>query len=190
MWHLCHFMSFICYMDEFKIAPLLSNVENNKPQSTCVLQYPLYTIIIFDEWINAIFVAFFVVSQTRKHDLHHVLHVLHYTNQTLNDDWKPSSNIVDNTQTKINMLKYSFSKLHGVVNYHPLTRLFMSGVIQTTWFSLRPRYSCSMACLQGLGGEHHEENIHCCREDNCTLGVGDIMYGKGKVHGKAYVLAN
>lgn len=81
----CHLMY---YKDEIITAPLLSNVKLNDPPTYCVLQYPLYTIMFFDEWRNNILVAFFVVSCTREQNLRFVLDALHYKVKTLNIDWK------------------------------------------------------------------------------------------------------
>ena len=76
-----------------------------------VFQYPLYTIMVFDEWRNGIPVAFFVKSRTREQDLHPVLQALQIRIHTLKRDWAPSSIIVDNAQAKFNTLRYSWSCL-------------------------------------------------------------------------------
>jgi hypothetical protein len=39
------------------------------------LQYPLYTVMVFDDWRHGIPVAFFVISRSREQDLSHVLQV-------------------------------------------------------------------------------------------------------------------
>lgn len=76
-----------------------------------VFQYPLYTIMVFDEWRNGIPVAFFVISRTREQDLHPVLEALQNRLYTLKRDWAPSSIVVDNAQAEINTLRYSWSCL-------------------------------------------------------------------------------
>ena len=70
------------------------------------LQYPLYTIMAFDEWRNGIPVAFFVISRTREQDLDPVLQALHHRVQSIKTDWCPSSIILDNAQAEINTLRY------------------------------------------------------------------------------------
>lgn len=68
-------------------------------------QYPLYTIMAFDEWRNGIPVAFFVISRSREQELLPVLEALHQKIQCLKSDWTPSSIIVDNAQAEINTLR-------------------------------------------------------------------------------------
>ena len=63
------------------------------PQS---LQYPLYTVMVFDDRKNGIPVAFFVISRTREQDLRPVLQELHHRVERINSDFNPSSIIVDN----------------------------------------------------------------------------------------------
>jgi hypothetical protein len=70
----------------------------------CALQYPLYTVMVFDDWRNGIPVAFFVISRTREHDLRPVLQALYERVQITKYDWNPSSIIVDNAQAEINTL--------------------------------------------------------------------------------------
>ena len=67
-------------------------------------QYPLYIVMVFDDWRNGIPVAFFVISRTREQDLSPVLQALHQRVQSVNSDWNPSSIIVDNAQAEINTL--------------------------------------------------------------------------------------
>jgi len=43
------------------------------PNQVKVLQYPLYTIMVFDEWRNGILVALFIVSKFQEKDLLYVL---------------------------------------------------------------------------------------------------------------------
>jgi hypothetical protein len=70
-----------------------------------IFQYPLYTIMVFDEWRNDIPVAFFVVSRTREQDLQHVFQALQNKIHTVKRDWAPSSIIVDNAQAEINTMR-------------------------------------------------------------------------------------
>jgi hypothetical protein len=39
----------------------------------CSLQYPLYTLMVFDEWQNGISIAFIVIGKSQKIDLDLVL---------------------------------------------------------------------------------------------------------------------
>ena len=73
---------------------------------TCLCQYPLYTVMVFDDWRNDIPVAFFAISRSREQDLVHVLQALHNRVAKTNATWCPSSIIVDNAQAEINTLRY------------------------------------------------------------------------------------
>jgi len=68
-------------------------------------QFPLYTIITFDEWRNDIHVAFFVISRYREQELLPVLEALYQKIQCLKSNWTPSSIIVDNAHAEINTLR-------------------------------------------------------------------------------------
>jgi hypothetical protein len=61
--------------------------------------------MVFDDWRNGIYVAFFIISWSREQDLYHVLQALHSRLQTIVDNWNPSAIIVDNAQAKINTLR-------------------------------------------------------------------------------------
>jgi hypothetical protein len=39
----------------------------------CSLQYPLYTLVVFDEWKNGIPIAFIVIGKSQKNDLDPIL---------------------------------------------------------------------------------------------------------------------
>ena len=69
------------------------------------LQYPLYTIMVFDEWRNGILVAWFITSSSKEEDLTPVLAALKDKIVAAMPDWKPSSIIVDNAQAEINALQ-------------------------------------------------------------------------------------
>lgn len=69
------------------------------------LQYPLYTIMVFDEWRNGIPVAWFITSSSKEEDLTPVLAALKDKIVAAMPDWKPSSIIVDNAQAEINALQ-------------------------------------------------------------------------------------
>jgi hypothetical protein len=42
----------------------------------CFLQYPLYTLMVFDEWQNGISVAYIVIGKNQESDLDPVLRAL------------------------------------------------------------------------------------------------------------------
>ncbi len=41
----------------------------------CSLQYPLYTLMVFDEWQNWIPIAFIVIGKSQENDLDPVLNL-------------------------------------------------------------------------------------------------------------------
>jgi len=72
-------------------------------KKNCVLQYPLYTMMVFDEWYNGIHVTFIIIGNAREIYLHPILHTL---GQCLPKDQMPNVIIVDNIHAKINVLRY------------------------------------------------------------------------------------
>ena len=69
------------------------------------LQYPLYTIMVFDEWRNGIPIAWFITSSSKEEDLTPLLATLKDKIVAAMPTWKPSSIIVDNAQAEINALQ-------------------------------------------------------------------------------------
>ena len=125
-----------------------------------VFQYPLYTIMVFDEWRNGIPVAFFVISRTREQDLHPVLQALQIRIHTLKRDWAPSSIIVDNAQAEINTLRYSWSCLTFFDIQCPIyvfhAQLYQPCVLNyrcscTTSYGQRPKKFCVYGMSARLG---------------------------------------
>ena len=72
---------------------------------TCLCQYPLYTVMVFDDWRNGIPVAFFAISRSHEQDLVPVLQALHNRVASRDPTWCPSSIIVDNAQAELNTLR-------------------------------------------------------------------------------------
>ena len=72
----------------------------------CLYQYPLYTVMVFDNWRNGIPVAFFAISRSREQDLTPVLQALHSRVLKKNATWSPSSIVVDCAQAEINTMRY------------------------------------------------------------------------------------
>jgi hypothetical protein len=69
----------------------------------CFLQYPLYNVMVFDNWTNTIHMVIFVILRPREKDFSPVLQALHDKVQRIKHDWNPSSIIVDNAQAEIIM---------------------------------------------------------------------------------------
>jgi hypothetical protein len=68
-------------------------------------QYPLYTVMVFDEWRNGIPVAYFIISSSIEKALKLMLQALKDKAVSINADWEPSSIIVDNAQAELNVLE-------------------------------------------------------------------------------------
>lgn len=75
--------------------------------SSCkyVLQYPLYTVMVFDKWRSGILVAYFFSSSTKEEHLQPILQALKDKVTKKLPSWEPSSIIVDNAQAEINVLQ-------------------------------------------------------------------------------------
>ncbi len=100
----------LIYM-EYKCVFILINLN----MLSMFLQYPLYNMIMFDEWQNGIPIAFIVIGKTRECDLEHVLKAL---SQQMPNGWMPSVIIVDNEQVEINILRYDMSLLYLSAHGH------------------------------------------------------------------------
>ena len=68
----------------------------------CLWQYPLYTVMVFDDWRNGIPIVYLVISCTQEHGLILVLQSLHDRVTRLRENWHPSSIVVDNAHAEIN----------------------------------------------------------------------------------------
>ena len=68
------------------------------------MQYPLYTVLVFDEWRNVIPVAYIIVSRSSKIALKSVLQALKDKAISVKPDWEPSSIIVDNARAGLNVI--------------------------------------------------------------------------------------
>ena len=68
------------------------------------LQYPLYTVMVFDEWENGIPVAFIIVGKSKEKDVLPWLDKLNARCRASQPDWHPGSVIVDNAQAELNAI--------------------------------------------------------------------------------------
>ncbi len=73
---------------------------NIQPCIVFFFKYPLYTMMVFDEWQYEIPIAFIVIRKCQESDLHPVLQSL---SQGMPNDWMSSITIVDIVQAKINI---------------------------------------------------------------------------------------
>ena len=102
-----HYM-FFCSMSCHSICEyFLFMIDWFFRETICLWQYPLYTIMVFDNWRNGIPIVFLVISCTQEHGLILVLRSVHDRVTRLKKNWHPSSIVVDNTHAEINTLRYS-----------------------------------------------------------------------------------
>jgi len=59
------------------------------------MQFPLYTLMVFDEWHNRILVVFILTSRTTQEDLTSWMKALDMDMKNENPHWKPNAFIVD-----------------------------------------------------------------------------------------------
>ena len=90
--------------------------DSHVPLYTCHLQYPLYTVMVFDDWEQGIPVAFAIQGQSREEDI--VVWLMKLRDRCLKaqPSWKPSAVITDNDNAEINAIRYKpHSNLHYVL---------------------------------------------------------------------------
>ena len=68
-------------------------------------QFPLYTLMVFDEWHNGIPIAFILTSRCTEADLTPWMAALNERMTVENPEWRPSAFIVDCAQGEINAIK-------------------------------------------------------------------------------------
>ena len=71
-----------------------------------MLQYPLYIVMVFNEWKQGIHVAFTIQGKSRGVDIVPRLKKLNAKCQVVMPDWKPNAFVVDNDQAKLNAIRY------------------------------------------------------------------------------------
>ena len=70
-----------------------------------MLQYPLYTVMVFDEWEQGIPVAFTIQGKSRAVDIVPWLRKLNARCQAVMSDWRPNAFVVDNNQVELNAIR-------------------------------------------------------------------------------------
>lgn len=69
-------------------------------------QFPLYTVMVFDEYYNGVPVSYIITSKTAQADLVPWLKALNASMIAKKLDWCPTAFIVDYAQGEINSLRY------------------------------------------------------------------------------------
>ncbi len=68
-------------------------------------QFPLYTLMVFDNWRNGIPVAYIVTSRSKQVDLSPWLKAIRKRMTDTKPEWKPNAFVVDDAQAEINALR-------------------------------------------------------------------------------------
>jgi len=70
-----------------------------------MLQFPLYTMMVFDEWYNGVPMAYIITSSYKQHDLTPWMDALNNNLLVFQSNWHPNAFIVDDAKAKINSLR-------------------------------------------------------------------------------------
>ena len=92
---------------------------------TTALQFPLYTLMVFDEWHQGIPTAWVLTSRCAKADLTPWMVSLKARMKKYCPEWNPSAFIVDCAQGEINALTYILNPTHALDLYVYLIFLFL-----------------------------------------------------------------
>lgn len=68
------------------------------------MQYPLYTIMVFDDWYNGIPVAYIITSKCAEGDILPWMTKLRDRVIAFKSDWRPNAIIVDCAQAELNCI--------------------------------------------------------------------------------------
>jgi hypothetical protein len=68
------------------------------------MQYPVYTVMVFDEWQNGIPVAFIITSRCQEEDIVAWLTKLRNRVLLVSPNWLPNAVIVDCAQAELNCI--------------------------------------------------------------------------------------
>ncbi len=71
----------------------------------CSYQFPLYTLMVFDEWKNSCPIVYIITSQNNENNLSKWMDAIKGKMQQSKLDWKPNTFIVDDVKVEINNLK-------------------------------------------------------------------------------------
>jgi hypothetical protein len=69
-----------------------------------VLQFPLYTLMVFDKWRNGVPIAFIITKQNKQIDLLPWMTELKKKVVAASPEWRPNAFMVDDAQVEINTI--------------------------------------------------------------------------------------
>ena len=70
-----------------------------------LLQFPLYTLMVFDDWLNGVPVAYIITSSSKQPDLEPWMRALANKMSAVQEDWMPNAFITDCAQAEIGALQ-------------------------------------------------------------------------------------
>jgi hypothetical protein len=73
-----------------------------------MLQFPLYTLMVFDKWQNGVPIAFIITKQSKQIDLSPWMTELKRKAMAASPEWRPNAFIVDDVQAEINTTPFTF----------------------------------------------------------------------------------
>jgi hypothetical protein len=74
------------------------------PSRMIVLQFPLYTLMVFDKWRNGVPIAFIITKRSKQIDLSPWMTELKRKAVVASPEWRPNAFIVDDAQAEINTI--------------------------------------------------------------------------------------
>lgn len=72
---------------------------------SCLLQFPLYTLMVFDDWFNGVPVAYIITSSSKQPDLEPWMNALGTKLASVQPGWAPNAFITDCAQAEIGGLQ-------------------------------------------------------------------------------------
>ena len=79
--------------------------ETERVPLSVTLQFPLYTLMVFDDWLNGVPVAYIITSSSKQPDLEPWMKALANKLVTMQRDWMPNAFITDCAQAEIGALQ-------------------------------------------------------------------------------------
>jgi len=72
---------------------------------TSILQFSLYTMMVFDEWYNGVPMVYIITSSYKQHDLALWMDALNKSLVMLKNNWHPNAFIVNDVKVEINNIR-------------------------------------------------------------------------------------
>ena len=103
--HVTHRVRAKCFAVTLILALSLQFLPSRNMFFCFPLQFPLYTLMVFDDWLNGVPVAYIVTSSSKQLDLQPWMKALAKKLTSLQRDWAPNAFITDCAQAEIGGLQ-------------------------------------------------------------------------------------